>query len=65
MGEGGSEDMKTISPEEQYKVDNYFIKIEQHKECDPEHGVFYGGELWAHVKKCEANIPEPKLRMKR
>lgn len=49
-----------MSPEEQYKVDNYFIKIEQHKKCE---GMpVYGRDFWLHVKKCESLIPEPRIK---
>lgn len=51
--------MKTMSPEEQYKLDNYFTKINQHMKCEGR--PLYGAELWTHVKSCEKRIPQPKI----
>lgn len=51
--------MKTMSPEEQYKLDNYFVKINQHMKCEGK--PLYGAELWIHVKSCEKRIPQPKI----
>lgn len=51
--------MKIVSPEEKYKMDNYFIKIKQHLKCQER--PLFGGDLWTHIKKCETKIPEPEI----
>jgi len=52
---------KGLTEEQQWRMENYSTKIDQHFNC--EGGPYLGGDLWKHVDKCESQIPEPKLRL--